>query len=454
LDRKYRGLLREVNIINLYRKFIEKSITGRETPHAARLQSGSRLAAGAARIDYFLFFSAIALAALFLIMNVRFSGNTGPAVLILSQRCEDLLGKQLAGMLIMEYNEQNPELSANLQIKISGEKADLLFFDENEFQDLVRNNALVSPGLVIQSEKFDSSVLAIPLVSYMDMLFYNIDLLEAAGFVRPPKTRAEFLAWGKAATGGIAAGAALGLSSNDNLSLSRDIYSWIWAAGGGFWQNPDRAIFNSAIAVGVLSFLGELYQEGILAPQSFNKTGEDRLEEFAQGKIAMMIASTRAIPLLREKMGNNAFGVTAIPGLTDSGKSSLGLSYIYCGISQDCTDPEKARDFLEFLVGKNPVISAGLEAAPGIVPGSIGEALTIGSGLFPGEYLTRDPHFSKALDIFESSEIVHGFSGIPQAYEFENIVREELEAFFEQKQNAADTAASIQSRWDLINFRN
>ena len=424
----------------MYRKFIEKSIT--------------------LRIDYILFFSVVALVMLFLIINPKFgsSNAAGPAELILSQRCEELLGKDLTEKLIQEYKGilmiTQPrtiysETSRVPQIRVANGKADLLFFDDGEFSDLVRDNALASLGPYIKTENYSSDALAIPLVSHMDMLFYNIDLLKAAGFVRPPKTRAEFLAWGKdiGAAGEGIAGAALGLSPDDNKSLSRDIYSWIWAAGGGLWsensQNQDKPVFNTPVAAGVLSFLGELNREGIITPQIFNKTGEDLLEEFAQGRIAMMIATTRAISLLREKMGDGAFGVTAIPGVIDSRKSGVGLSYIYCGISSDCADPDRAWNFLGFLAGKNAVISAGLEAVPGVVPG-------LPSGIPSVDYITGDPFFSKAWDVFESSEIVHGFSGVPRAEEYDNAVREELMNLLEQKSTAAEAAAAIQNRWDSI----
>jgi len=61
-----------------------------------------------------------------------------------------------------------------------------------------------------------------------------------------------------------------------------------------------------------------------------------------------------------------------------------------------------------------------------------------------------DPFYSKARDIFESSEIVQGFSKTAGAEVFERIVLEEMRGFFENSRTAEQTAAAIQKRWDEI----
>ena len=431
----------------MYRKFIEKSISFEQVKITSKT------------IDIFLFLAALALVTGYIIINlvIKPGAGTGQTDMLLSQRCFDFFGKDMAETLIREFQERNPELRIRL-INISTEKnrePDLLFFDDSEFPDLLRKNALVSLKSYIYTES-GAEQFAIPLASFTDLLFYNIELLEAAGFDRPPKTRDEFLACAKAvAGGGNAAGTALGLSPNDRQALSRDVFSWIWAAGGSFWlqpetaqTRPDRPVFNNKTGVDVISFLDELYREGILAPQSFTKTGADRLEEFAQGKIAMMSASSRDIPRLREKMGDSAFGITTIPGYSLPGKNSIALSNIYAGISAGCKDTDNAWSFLVFLAEQNQVLSAGLKAIPGaIIPG-------LPSGFSSPGYFNDDPYYSKVREIFESSKTIQGFSGKAQAEEFENIVWEELQVHFEEDRKAEETAVAIQKRWDSLYFRN
>ena len=362
--------------------------------------------------------------------------------LYLSPRCVELFGGGLTEALLREFEEQNPDLRIILLDRNSASqaKADILIFDEGDFYGLAADNALISLENYIDYET--GELYAIPLVSFMDLLFYNIDLLKDSGFDRPPKTREEFLNYAKTVsssrTSG-AYGAALSLSPMDRQALSRDIFSWIWAAGGNFWQGEDKPVINSRPLIADISFFGSLYREGVLAPLSFYTTGEQRLEEFAQGKVAMMVASTRAIPALREKMGDDAFSITTIPGSGSAGKYSVGISSFYTGISADCAHPDEAWGFLEFLAERSPFLCEELKAVPGIV-----------SDFFSGDYLKDDPFYSKARDIFDSSQIVHGFSGKPDAEDFETAALEEMRIFFETNRSAQETATAIQQRWDMF----
>jgi len=372
----------------------------------------------------------------------------------LSTRCEDFFGGKTMKTLVREFEKQNPNLRVNL-LSVSGEKGrepDILFFDESEFNDLAAAGTLLPLGSSSEIEGGGQN-LAIPLVSFMDLLFYNIELLQAAGFDRPPKTRDEFLDCAKtisAANNGIladAAGTAMALGPLNKQSMSRDIFSWIWAAGGNFWPNGDSApVINTKQMVNDFNFLGRLYREGVLrpvlSPNIFEMTGEQALEDFSQGKIAMIIASTCAIPALREKMGDGAFGITTIPGAGTAGKYGAGLTGIFAGINKNCIYPGAARVFLEFIAGKSPLFCAQLKAVPGYVP----ELL---SGDHK-EYIKEDPFYVKAWDIFESSVIVRGFLGVPGAQEYENAVREEIQLFFESSRTAQATVNAIQQRWDRI----
>jgi ABC-type glycerol-3-phosphate transport system substrate-binding protein len=372
----------------------------------------------------------------------------------LSARCEEYFGGKITETLMQEFKKQNPDLRITL-LNASSEKSrepDILIFDEGEF------NAFAAGGTLLPFESFlkdEAGIqrLAVPLVSFMDLLFYNIELLQAAGFDRPPKTRDEFLDYAKtvsAANNGIlagAAGAAMALGPSAGQSVSRDIFSWIWAAGGTFWPDEDSApVISTMRLINDFNFLAGLYRglyrEGALSPNCFDMTEEKALEDFADGKTAMLVASTRAIPALREKMGGGAFGITAIPGAGTSGKYSVGLSGIFAGINKNCAYPGAAGVFLEFLAEKSPLFCAQLKA----VPGGVSELISGDSK----NYIKEDPFYAKAWDIFESSALARGFLGVPGAQDYENAVHEELRLFFESGRSAKDTVTVIQGRWDAI----
>jgi len=416
------SLLGKLSMIKVYCKNIKKSICSSDP----------------GRIDRFI---VIALAVLFItpiVINFSFKVNAEvkKVNLSLSPRFEELFGSEMTETLLREFKERYPDL----QIQINS-APDILIFDDGEFSVLAAEGALAKldpyagyePGPDEEPLRpFAADGLAVPLVSFMDMLFYNINILTAAGFDRPPKTRDEFLACAAAVSGGNS-GAALSLSSADRHALSRDIFSWIWAAGG----NIDPAEISNRAVIADINFFGTLNRGKVLAPRVFDTTGDQRLEEFAGGRIAMMIASTRAIPFLRERMGDGAFGITTVPSTGGAGKYGVCLSRICAGINADCEYPDEAWSFLAFLAEKSPLFCAQLRAVPGMV-----------SELIPGDYVRDDPFYSKAWDIFESSAIVQGFSGKPEAQEYESAFLEELRVFFETGRSAQDTAAAIQRRWD------
>jgi ABC-type glycerol-3-phosphate transport system substrate-binding protein len=154
-----------------------------------------------------------------------------------------------------------------------------------------------------------------------------------------------------------------------------------------------------------------------MEPQPNPKDEDSSLEEFAQGKVAMITGSARDIAFLQRR--NLNFGITAIPGTTQ-GKNRLGLSKIYAGISADCALPNEAWAFLSFIAGKSQVLAEALTAIPGSIP-----------AVFPGEYILKDPLYSKAWDIFEAAEIVDYRSDDPAEEETERLVMEKIRDAYE-----------------------
>jgi multiple sugar transport system substrate-binding protein len=407
-----------VSIYYYYRKFLEKSKV---------FLSSVRLPGR--RIDLLLLTVLIVVIAL--VVLSRFTGKPGLSrhiVISVSPQFEDMFGKDLANALIRDFEEQRPDL----RITKAEEGGDILFFDDSEFNRLRSGLKLLSlnPYLAVntrngtieqnvpeQNVREQDAQWALPLMSFMDLLFYNIDILQAANFDRPPKTRAEFLAAARAVanTGaGQNAVYSFALDLADPQWDRRNIYPWIWAAGGeiysGVTANDSPAL--SRIAIDTIAFLGQLYREGLLSPG--RETGARRLEEFAQGKIAMIVGSARDIVFLQRNTNNINFGVTAIPGTTQ-GKNRMGLFRIYTGISAYCALPDEAWAFLSFIAGKSQILAEALAAIPGSLPAA-----------FPGEYIVKDPLYTKAWDIFEAAEIVDYRSDDPPEGETERLIREKL----------------------------
>jgi multiple sugar transport system substrate-binding protein len=410
LEKRFKERLNIVSILNYYRKFVEKS---RVFFSAVRL-SGKL-------INIILLAALVVVLAL--IVLFRFS-SVEPVLsrhidISISPQFENLFGGDMAGALLKDFEKQHPDL----RIVKTDEGADILFFDDFEFGRLRKSSKLLTLNPYITDNTQDGETnteqaipdqntqWAIPLMSFMDLLFYNIDILKAANLDRPPKTRAEFLTAARAVA---QAGAGQNTVHSFTLELShgarQNIYPWIWAAGGEIYANNTPVL--SRIAADTIAFFGQLNREGLLSPGFITDAG--RLEEFAEGKIAMITGSARDIAFLERGSGNINFGITAIPG-TAPGKNRLGLLKIYAGISADCVRPNEAWLFLSFIAGKSQILAEKLAAIPGSIPAS-----------FPAEYIVKNPLYSKAWDIFEAAEIVEYRGDDPSEEETERLIVEKL----------------------------
>ena len=416
------SLREKENITKIYRKNTKKSIR--------RLN----------RIDVFLLLAIMVMLITPIVTSLLAKGEirARQVNLYLSPQFSDFFGKELTEELLKEFENNNPDI--RIKIAENPEDPNILIFDEGSFNALAAAETLVELN---SYTNFDSGTrqLAIPLVSFMNLLFYNIDILTAAGFDSPPKTRDEFTSYVRGVSRGDldASGAAISLDLNDRQALSRDIFSWIWASGGNFLPDGEKPVVNTRVIINDLTFLGTLNRERFFAPEILNTSGDQRLEEFAQGRVAMMISSTQVIPYLRERMGDSAFGITTIPGTGAGGRYSIGLSEIYTAISVNSLNPDEAWRFLEFLAGKSSVLCNELNAVPGSV-----------SNFIPGDYVIDDPFYSKAWEIFEASQIAESFSGTHKGELYETAFLEEIRIFFEANRTAQQTVNIIQQRWDEI----
>jgi len=273
-----------------------------------------------------------------IILANKISADIRLANLYISPRFEELFGKEMAETLLQEFNEANPDIRVRLFSQADknqpDREPDIVIYDDPDSLDEAVALAILNSWIEDESEEI---TLAIPLVSFMDVLFYNIDALSAAGFDRPPRTRGEY------------------------ITYSRTV--------------QDHG----------------LYSDDLSTPEN-NKSADQKLEDFAQGRAALITASTRAIPFLRERMNDGTFGLTSIPTATDGsvGRYNINITGIYTGIGKNSAYSDAAWSFIEFLTEKRSLFCEIFQAVPGVV-----------SDIIPGNYVNDDPFYSKAWDIFE-----------------------------------------------------
>jgi multiple sugar transport system substrate-binding protein len=354
--------------------------------------------------------------------------------------------------LVQEFETLNPGITVQLDNRPYAEilgalraedasplKSDILGLDPLWFEDLIRQDSLEA------LDAYDPAAAAVapeqgkwgrPLISFTSPLFYNIELLQAAGFDRPPKNRTEMLAYARALTDAPAGRCALAmaLGPENPRGVYRDLFSWLWASGpaAGREAAPD---FSATAISGALAFLKQLRQEDCLLPGTFARTEAEKRDDFIKGRAAMMIASVADIRLLRERMGDAAFGITLVPGAASyGGKPGMGLTSWYLGIPRLAEHKDEAWAFLSFLLEQGAFIAEKAHAVPG-------------SRSSVTDFITGDPLAAKAYDMYTAAEAVQEFTGVPRVDEFEAAVREQVYALFEKDQSPEETAKHIQQEY-------
>jgi len=270
-----------------------------------------------------------------------------------------------------------------------------------------------------------------PLISFINVFYYNVEILKEAGFSRPPKSRSEFLNIARAVTSEDKGRWALSMGRNCSRGIYDDIFPWIWSAGAELFKDGNPAL-NSRPVIESLSFLASLEQGGLIAPGWSSADAEKKLEDFITGRAVFMIAPAINIELVRKRMGDDAFSVSSVPAPDNfSGKTYNASCGWTLGVNTNSAFREEAKIFADFIAGKAPALSEKL------IPRN----------------RAQDPFCSKVWDIAIAGESAREITGLPWG-KLEEAFNEELSVLFAGQSSAADTAAAIQKKWeDVISSR-
>ncbi|MDR2210510.1 MAG: extracellular solute-binding protein [Spirochaetaceae bacterium] len=356
--------------------------------------------------------------------------------LVFAQWWEDDLSSQALVNLAAEFEAQNPRITLKLEkmtwpeIRAAFETGD----SKKKQPDIFSVDPYAALGLEAYIQPEDPLTGGPqPVISFINVLFYNIDLFQAAGFDRPPKNQTEFLSYvqriGQGNSGVYGAGLALG--DNTPQGVSRHLLSWIWSALG----NPETESFsfNSPQVVSVLTFLNRLKQS--LYSDPFSVTEAELVRAFAEGKVGMMIGSVANIRELQTAM-DGSFGVTTIPGIESYvRKPVFPLTVWYASVNQRSEHREEAQRFLSFLKEKDGIIAAEAYAVPG-------------NGRRNPDLSKNDPLYAKAFDMYEAGEIIRDLYGVQEVSELNSLIRREVRLMFLGAKTPEQCAGTIQLGWE------
>ena len=233
----------------------------------------------------------------------------------------------------------------------NGEAPDLLNIDG--FADYQADGLLLPASEWVSEETYakffdsfleqsvvDGTVWAVPDLASARALYYNADILEAAG-VAVPTTWEEL----KAACAAIKAYDAeiypWGVDMTTDEGQACFAY-YAWNNAGGFVDADGNWTLNSAENVEAVEFIVSMVNEGLTNTDPTTETRYDLQEMFASGKVAMMVGPNQISKYCEQNGGIN-YGIASLPTNGDKAGASVGvMDRIMCFAEENRTESEKA----------------------------------------------------------------------------------------------------------------
>ncbi len=390
------------------------------------------------------------------------TASDGSVVLEFSQWWEPELPKGALRGMMDDFEKANPGIKVKLisgpyastqQQTVAGAAsktlADVVGLDGAWVNDLAKQQAVTDLSALMTSAGYDDSTLAsqikvdgstfmIPVINFVYPMFSNDALLTKAGVNAPPSTRTEFMDAAKkvTATGDGAYGWILPLAQDAPNGIQNDVMSWAWASGGSMLKDGKPDVTNEAVT-GVVTFIKQLWDDKVIAPGALTMKEQDKVEQFTNGRVGMMIDSLAHINLIRENSPDLKFSISAIPA-EDGYSGERGMPYASWGIgvAENSTHKAEAFKLVEFLMSKD--VNSELSSVANAFPGNT-ESVP--------DFVTSDEMFKTAFDIWNKGVPANEFTGLPQAEDLMRTFDVQLQETLANGQPIDTSLANAQKDW-------
>ena len=196
----------------------------------------------------------------------------------------------------------------------------------------------------VNSCSYDGKLYGVPFGVNCLSLFYNKDLLSAAG-VEVPTTWSELQEAAKKLSSGTQYGIAFCSVQNEEGTFN--FMPFVWSAGA------DYTDFGGDNGVKALTFAQELIESGAMSKECINWTQGDVMNQFISGNVAMMVNGCWQIPTMRSEAPDVNWGVTLIPMCDDGAYASVIGGENYAVIEGGNVDG--ALSFLTYMTNETVV---------------------------------------------------------------------------------------------------
>lgn len=362
--------------------------------------------------------------------------------------------------LIAQFEAENPNIEVEIVSIANGNYKDQLIagiatgtlcdvfgLDEKYVVDIADGVMSLDKYLAKCSFADDISVLTqvngetkcAALVEFMYPLFCNMDILNAYGYTEAPKTRSEFAAIAKAVTDPSKSqyGWVLPYPIKSSTGTRIETMSLYWTNGYSMKANGQPNLEGNEDLIRTLEFVKDMYDTAV-SPGAFNKTEQDKLEEFASGRIAFMFNSLACINKLNERAPNLNYALVGCPqedGYT--GAPSIRNADWAIGIYEGTKHPEEAWKLVEFLLRSD--INQKLSSMANGLPGN--------KTATPDWVSSDNPMFQVAFELFQNCRLVNEFLGIANSDAMGEALAESIQNYLAGKCTAAEALAQAQAKW-------
>ncbi len=331
----------------------------------------------------------------------------------------------------------------------SGTMSDVVGLDGAWVSDFAKQGAITDLTALMGDEGMDDSDLAsqiqidgatymIPVVNFVYPMFTNTDLLASAGVDAVPTTRTEFEDAATAITEQTeASGWVLPLSLEAPNGIQNDVMSWAWASGGTMLTDDGQPDLTNDDVTSATEFVKGLWDDGVIAPGSFTMKEQDKVEEFTNGRVGMMIDSLSHIDLIQDGNPDLNFEISAIPA-EDGYEGERGIPYASWGIGVSDSSEHKAEalKLVQYLMSTD--VNSELSTIANAFPGNTQSAPEFGDG---------DELFQQAFEIYQSGYPANEFTGLPVAEDLMRQFDTEFQKVLDGDGDVPDMLDTVQTSW-------
>ena len=223
----------------------------------------------------------------------------------------------------------------------------LLPLDEFAQQDPEFDLADFEPVL-LDAFRRDGKLYGIPKDYSTVALFYNPEMLAAAGYTHPPRDWHDLATYAKRLTvdtDNDGEPDQFGLAISESLEA---ILPFIWQNGGHLVDDSNQIDLADKNAVEAIQFLKDLHTDKIAAiPTDLGASWN--MEAFGRKRVAMAVSGLWALNFLDTTFADTPYDVAALPVGEQASSIAYVVGYV---IPRQTSNPREAWELLKYLTGK------------------------------------------------------------------------------------------------------